>query len=486
MKKLTASKKQKLWIIRILVMNCSIYLFYISSSIVYGQCSGFPATVTEVDCADFPSLTSNSTVDGGQTRAVCATSREITTYSNINLNGGIIRLCGNARISGSFNSGTIVVSCGATLECPSGLLLNNAITIVNYGTVNVTGNLTFQNNNNSFFNELSTSKLFVSGNLTFPQNNGQNAYLKNNGYIKVGNSFNALDGGFTCLGENSIIDCVNFRYIQNCGGPARRFTYASATGTCIIRYSETGNVRAELTTSSSITIQKATGATESFSGCGSWGAATVINDTPEIDAPEETKHYECPTPNCFLDILALPIRLIQFEAIPEQNKIRINWTTISESNNAFFTIEKSTNGQDWKSIGTIEGADNSFKKTRYEFYDYNPISGIQYYRLKQTDFDGNSLVFNIISLNFSNKNPNVIAVYPNPAKDYVAIEIAENEKLQEETFVRFISPQGKIVLELVIFQETKTIVDLKGFIPGVYFVEIQNSESKTQMKLVKN
>ncbi|PKR80526.1 hypothetical protein CW751_09125 [Brumimicrobium salinarum] len=86
----------------------------------------------------------------------------------------------------------------------------------------------------------------------------------------------------------------------------------------------------------------------------------------------------------------LPIELISFSADESafKNQVDLNWSTASEKNNDFFTLEKSTNGKDWELLKTLNGAGNSTHTLKYRWTDQSPYSGISYYRLKQTDFDG--------------------------------------------------------------------------------------------------
>lgn len=111
---------------------------------------------------------------------------------------------------------------------------------------------------------------------------------------------------------------------------------------------------------------------------------------------------------------ALPITLSSFEAAVKGNRIRISWTTTSEINNEKFVMEKSTNGQEFFAIGEVAGAGNSSTLLEYTFDDRNP-SSMNYYRLKQIDFDGTSTLSKVISVEFGNWKNQKAIVSPNPA-----------------------------------------------------------------------
>jgi hypothetical protein len=83
----------------------------------------------------------------------------------------------------------------------------------------------------------------------------------------------------------------------------------------------------------------------------------------------------------------LPISIFKYDVSYFENNILVEWVTISENNNDYFTVEKSNNGVDWNVIGTLPG-NNSFIYKKYKFIDKEPCSGYNYYRLSQTDFDG--------------------------------------------------------------------------------------------------
>ncbi|MCF8341283.1 MAG: T9SS type A sorting domain-containing protein [Chitinophagaceae bacterium] len=84
----------------------------------------------------------------------------------------------------------------------------------------------------------------------------------------------------------------------------------------------------------------------------------------------------------------LPVQLTQFTATPKTNSVAINWTTASEKDNAVFQIEHSVNGKDFKSVGSVNGSGSSAQTISYRFEHTAPTEGVNYYRLKQVDLDG--------------------------------------------------------------------------------------------------
>jgi len=139
-------------------------------------------------------------------------------------------------------------------------------------------------------------------------------------------------------------------------------------------------------------------------------------------AHNEAWKFTC---NCTGCISPLPIELINFEGNCYQNNIELTWTTASEENNQNFTIEKSVDGINFASIGTVEGAGNSSESHDYSFMDKNNGYDNVYYRLKQTDFDGTSETTRPIVVKCNSMTNNVL-VSPNPAKVNEPITIFGN------------------------------------------------------------
>ena len=121
---------------------------------------------------------------------------------------------------------------------------------------------------------------------------------------------------------------------------------------------------------------------------------------------------------------ALPITLVAFNAVAvaDKNNVLTTWQTALEINNAYFTLQRSADGENFSSIGTVKGAGNSAELLSYSFTDEAPLKGISYYRLQQTDNNGISTGSNIVAVNFDLPHSS-LTVYPNPAVDQVSLNI---------------------------------------------------------------
>ena len=99
--------------------------------------------------------------------------------------------------------------------------------------------------------------------------------------------------------------------------------------------------------------------------------------------------------------VGLPIELIEFGGFNKGPINHLFWTTASETNNSYFSIERSNNGYDWELAGNVSGAGNSSNYLNYEFLDNDFSQELNYYRLIQTDYDGKNEVFKTITIDNS-------------------------------------------------------------------------------------
>lgn len=117
----------------------------------------------------------------------------------------------------------------------------------------------------------------------------------------------------------------------------------------------------------------------------------------------------------------LPIELTYFQAQNSENSVIINWQTATEKNNDYFTLERSKDGLNYEVVGTVLGAGNSLTTLNYTYSDNNPVNGVSYYRLMQTDYDGAFEVFSPVSVSYLNESE--LKIGPNPAIDKFHVSI---------------------------------------------------------------
>jgi hypothetical protein len=101
----------------------------------------------------------------------------------------------------------------------------------------------------------------------------------------------------------------------------------------------------------------------------------------------------------------VPVMLRYFNATIKNDKVILEWSTSQENNNKYFTVEKSNDGMNFYFLGKVNGAGTSSVNHTYQLMDYTPWDGVNYYRLSQTNIDGNTNNYEIKTVNYiSNKN----------------------------------------------------------------------------------
>lgn len=175
----------------------------------------------------------------------------------------------------------------------------------------------------------------------------------------------------------------------------------------------------------------------------------------------------------------LPIELVMFNASPLRDAIKLNWTTASELNNDYFNVERSTDAEQWMSIATIGGAGTTIKTSTYEALDYQPLEGVSYYRLRQTDFDGKNSFSHIERVDFTDQN--AIQVSPNPSEGM--FYLANSAQLDEKS-IRVLNNLGQVVFP-VIRKDGNITIDLSHLSQGFYILQVWNGTFLNSVRLVK-
>ncbi|HUM46860.1 MAG TPA: T9SS type A sorting domain-containing protein, partial [Chitinophagales bacterium] len=178
--------------------------------------------------------------------------------------------------------------------------------------------------------------------------------------------------------------------------------------------------------------------------------------------------------------VVLPISLLYFNAHPVQDIVALNWSTDSEFNNDFFTVEKLNTENVFEPIATVDAAGNSSIQLFYSAFDRHPLPGINYYRLKQTDFNGNSAYSNVVSAETDAES--FFNVYPNPAGEFVTI-------LTDQVFqsFRISDVTGRTMIELKGNFTNETVLRLDGLASGCYTLHaIAGNGTGRSVVLIKN
>jgi hypothetical protein len=138
---------------------------------------------------------------------------------------------------------------------------------------------------------------------------------------------------------------------------------------------------------------------------------------------------------------ALPIELNSFIVKATPKDVNVNWQTATEKNNDYFAIERSSDGRTFAPIGEVKGAGTTLTPQNYTYTDEKPLRGINFYRLKQVDFDGQFSYSPVVSVVFG-KVGNVV-LYPTPTKSTMNVRL--EEAFQTEASWQVIDLVGRVI-----------------------------------------
>ncbi len=172
----------------------------------------------------------------------------------------------------------------------------------------------------------------------------------------------------------------------------------------------------------------------------------------------------------------LPIELTAFTTEAIDNRIvELEWETASEIDNDYFEIERSANGYIWETIAKVNGSGNSSASTLYSTVDKQPLTGTSYYRLKQTDFDGQFHYVATQSVTIT--DPTELLIYPNPTSNIINIKGSASELKT----IRIYNALGQEITPLFNqIESTGTIIqiDLSKVQDGIYYLVTENTVNK--------
>ena len=170
----------------------------------------------------------------------------------------------------------------------------------------------------------------------------------------------------------------------------------------------------------------------------------------------------------------LPVTLTSFTATAVERRTVLDWKTESEYNNDYFDVQRSFDGTTFDLIGNVDGNGTTTEAHEYRFTDNNPVNGVNYYRLKQVDFDGTEHFSNIALVKFDFVQSADISFRPNPALDVLYVS-----GLKENAVVNIYNVTGKIILSYTADENGEGMIDVRGLSSGSYIIRVfQNDGSK--------
>lgn len=178
--------------------------------------------------------------------------------------------------------------------------------------------------------------------------------------------------------------------------------------------------------------------------------------------------------------LVLPLELRYFTGTCEAQNIVLKWSTATETNNDYFTIERSIEGVNWQVAGNVAGAGNSSADRNYTLTDRPQDKRTYFYRLKQTSFNGTYKYGNVVAVRKCGYEAGVhVTTYPNPSNGM--FELFYTGDTAEVYSIAIFNAQGRNIYKSA---GAQLKFDLSGKPPGIYIMQVR-LRSKTQtMKIV--
>lgn len=197
------------------------------------------------------------------------------------------------------------------------------------------------------------------------------------------------------------------------------------------------------------------------------------NNTPTAISSTYTGTFTAAAP--------LPIELIKFDGKKQSTNAVLSWSTATEHQNSHFEVERSHDSQTWQPIGRVQGHGTTLEVQEYTFTDRQPLPGMNYYRLRQVDFDGKSEYSPIVSVEISAPKE-MAAISPNPVSEDLFLTLpSESSETWQLTIYDL---NGRVVRQAELINNTLNVSDLSQ---GLYFVRLsgQNGQLLLQERFLK-
>ncbi|MGF2414541.1 MAG: metallophosphoesterase, partial [Ferruginibacter sp.] len=168
----------------------------------------------------------------------------------------------------------------------------------------------------------------------------------------------------------------------------------------------------------------------------------------------------------------LPVLINSFTATLDNNKVLLDWSTDVEQHNKYFTIERSTDGINFQPLGKIDGAVNSNTVKTYHMVDLAPAEGVNYYRLYQTDDNGNSTFFETRKINYKiNKHFDCTAINQSAGNVKLLVSSVKSDNLN----LRVTDMLGKEIINKFLAVAAGNNSKELQLQNGVYILTVTNS-----------
>ncbi len=175
---------------------------------------------------------------------------------------------------------------------------------------------------------------------------------------------------------------------------------------------------------------------------------------------------------------ALPVQLSIFEGKLENDAVVLRWRTESEQDNDYFQVERSLDGKSFEAIGKVQGEGTTVEVQEYSYIDASPVA-LNYYRLKQVDFDGSYAYSEVITV-FTISKDSDTKIYPTPTTNILTIEAKS-----EISEIQVMDITGKVVMTQQFGATTQLELNVARLVAGSYFIAIKTERGVEMIRFVK-
>jgi hypothetical protein len=204
---------------------------------------------------------------------------------------------------------------------------------------------------------------------------------------------------------------------------------------------------------------------------GFYGSEGVVNDTNDVDVMID---------NFTVNATPLAIKLTEINATNVGTRNQVNWTTSTELQGDAFELEKSIDGQNFRSLAKLN---SNGVASAYSYWDETPAAGINYYRLKLLDASGSFTYSKVVTATVAGSSSFSVQAYPNPVTDKVTVKI--NGTMGTNGRVEIVDISGKTIKSQLVTNNT-AVVSTSELPSGVYLVKYTDSNHTEVLKITKN
>ena len=196
--------------------------------------------------------------------------------------------------------------------------------------------------------------------------------------------------------------------------------------------------------------------------------------------------YGCGTQTRFFNIItngALPVELLSFVGVCDNNLISLNWKTASEHNSDYFEVLKSRDGINWSILTTLNSAGNSTQELTYTTKDENAIDGNNYYKLLQYDIDGQSKEYGPINVMCSENTKGYFSIFPNPSSGSFQVVLNNKNMVGDGKLIIKDTKGSEILNKEINIVSGINLYNIGGLnmVDGIYYIQVSNGNFSTQV-----